>query len=103
MTMNRELCKFLSGALAGVAYAHAAYAVATSRGVINEPVFLGKRWGVGYMWTEAMVYSAISLALGYYGWSSKPEEMQEPRASATDGQRSHDLGTGQDTRLSASR
>lgn len=42
--MNREVCKFLSGSFAGLAYVHAAYAVATSRGIINEPVFLGRRW-----------------------------------------------------------
>ena len=75
--MNREVCKFLSGAFGALAYVHAAYAVATSRGIINEPVFLGKRWGVGYMWTEAAVYSALSAALGYAGWSSKPGVRQE--------------------------
>lgn len=66
--MKREVCKFMSGSFAALAYAHAAYAVATSRGIISEPVFLGKRWGVGYMWTEAAVYSAASLAFGYLGW-----------------------------------
>jgi hypothetical protein len=77
--MKREACKFLSGSFAALAYAHAGYAVATSRGIINEPVFLGRRWGVGYMWTEAAVYSAISLALGYVGWHSKPQlPLQEP-------------------------
>lgn len=78
--MNREACKFFSGSFAALAYAHGAYAVATSRGIISEPVFLGKRWGVGYMWAEAAVYSAISLALGYLGWSSEPA--QGPVASA---------------------
>ncbi len=72
--MNREVCKFFSGSFAALGYAHAAYAVATSRGIINEPVFLGRRWGVGYMWTEAAVYTATSLALGYMGWYSKPQE-----------------------------
>lgn len=43
--MKREVCKFLSGSFAALAYAHAAYAVATSRDIINEPVFLGKRLG----------------------------------------------------------
>lgn len=59
--MKREVCKFFSGSFAALAYVHAAYAVATSRGIINEPVFLGRRWGVGYMWTEAAVYSAVSV------------------------------------------
>jgi hypothetical protein len=36
--VNREMCKFLSGTFAGVAYAHVGYAVATSAGIINEPV-----------------------------------------------------------------
>lgn len=51
-----------------MAYTHAAFAVAAAAGLINEPVFLGRRWGVGYMWTEAAVYSAASIALGYLGW-----------------------------------
>ena len=85
--MNREVCKFFSGSFAALAYAHAAYAVATSRGIIDEPVFLGRRWGVGYMWTEAAVYSAVSVALGYVGWVSKPQaRLQEPATSATHGQ-----------------
>ena len=66
--MNREVCKFFSGAFAALAYAHGAYAIATSHGIISEPVFLGKRWGVGYMWTEAAVYTVVSVALGYRGW-----------------------------------
>lgn len=78
--MNREVCKFLSGSFAALGYAHAGYAVATSRGMINEPIFLGRRWGVGYMWTEAVVYTAVSLALGYVGWSSKPHD-ESPEAA----------------------
>lgn len=74
--MKREFAKFFSGAFAALAYAHAAYAVATERGIINEPVFLGRRWGAGYMWTEAAVYSGVSLALGYAGWIAKPQEQK---------------------------
>ena len=93
--MNREVCKFFSGSFAALAYAHAAYAVATSRGIINEPVFLGRRWGVGYMWTEAAAYSAVSLALGYVGWRSKAgAQQQEPTTSATDGQSKQPVGAG---------
>ncbi len=69
--MNREACKFFSGSFAALGYAHAAYAVATSRGIINEPVFLGRRWGVGFMWTEAAIYTALSLALGRVGWGAR--------------------------------
>jgi hypothetical protein len=39
------------------------------------------------MWTEAVVYTGVSLALGYVGWISKPQE--QPRnstASASNGQ-----------------
>ena len=69
--MNREVCKFFSGSFAALGYAHAAYAVATTRGIINEPIFLGRRWGVGFMWSEAAVYSALAVALGYAGWGGK--------------------------------
>ncbi|WP_396928510.1 hypothetical protein [Mycolicibacterium sp.] len=74
--MNREVCKFFSGSFAALGYAHAAYAVATKRGIINEPVFLGRRWGVGFMWSEAAVYSALAVALGYAGWRGKTQEQQ---------------------------
>ncbi len=75
--MNREVCKFFfSGSFAALGYAHAAYAVATARGIINEPIFLGRRWGVGFMWSEAAVYSALAVALGYAGWGGK-----NPRAT----------------------
>lgn len=98
--MNREVCKFFSGSFAALAYAHAAYAVATSRGIVNEPVFLGRRWGVGYMWTEAAVYSAVSLGLGYVGWISKPQgQLQEPAISATDGQSKQPGAAGDESQL----
>ena len=94
--MKREGCKFFSGAFGGLAYAHAAYAVATSSGMIDEPVFRGRRWGVGYMWTEAVVYSAISLALGYAGWIAKPEErLQKPTLAATDGHKTQPVEAGE--------
>ncbi len=68
-------------------------AVATDRGIINEPVFLGRRWGVGYMWTEAAVYSAVSVALGYVGWIAKPQEqLQKSTTFATDGQSKQPVG-----------
>lgn len=74
--MNREAYKFFSGAFAALGYAHAAYAVATSRGIINEPVFLGRRWGVGFMWTEAAIYTALAVVLGRAGWGRRAEEVQ---------------------------
>ncbi|WP_237159175.1 hypothetical protein [Mycolicibacterium rhodesiae] len=74
--MNREACKFFSGSFAALGYAHAAYAVATSRGIINEPVFLGRRWGVGFMWSEAAIYTALAVALGYAGWGAGGHEHQ---------------------------
>lgn len=100
--MKREVCKFFSGSFAALAYVHAAYAVATDRGIINEPVFLGRRWGVGYMWTEAAVYSALSLALGYAGWISEPQErLQKSTAFAADGHSEQPVGAGGDSPLVA--
>jgi len=83
--MNREACKFFSGAFAALGYAHAAYAVATSQGVINEPVFLGRRWGVGFMWTEAVIYTALALALGRIGWGAEvKQQLQNTQDAQTD-------------------
>ena len=97
--MNREVCKFFSGSFAALAYAHAAYAVATSSGVLNEPVFFGRKWGVGYMWTEAAVYSAVSLALGYAGWGSKSQaQLEKPVVSTTDGQGGKPVGASDELR-----
>jgi hypothetical protein len=84
--MNREVSKFFCGAFAGIAFAHAGYAIAASNGILDEPIFLGRKWGVGFMWTEAVVYTAISVALGYVGRRPQPIELQEVSASETDGQ-----------------
>jgi len=102
--MNREACKFFSGVFAALAYAHGAYAVATSSGIMNEPVFLGRRWGVGYMWTEAAVYSAASVALGYLGWRNRSHVPQRvPAASAMVSQDLQPLGAGAEPSQPASR
>ncbi len=87
--MNREVSKFLCGAFAGIAYAHAGYAIAASSGIIDEPIFLGRKWGVGLMWTEAVVYTAISAAFGYNGWRRHPVTLREVGAPAPDGQTTH--------------
>lgn len=100
--MNREACKFFSGAFAGIAYAHAGYAVATSSGIIDEPIFLGRKWGVGFMWTEAIVYAAISAALGYAGWRSQPVRLRDVSAPETNGQ-STQAATAAQVPLSTSR
>ena len=85
--MKREACKFFSGAFAAMAWAHVAYALAVSGGVLKEPVFLGRKWPVGYALTEAAVYSSISAALGYAGWIAEPpEQQQQPRLSPAEGQ-----------------
>ncbi len=98
--MKREACKFFSGSFAALAYVHAAYAVATSRGITDEPVFLGRRWGVGYMWTEAVVYSALSLALGYVGWASKSAQAQpEPITGAVGSQSAPAMSAGETSQL----
>lgn len=73
--MNRDAYKFLAGATAALAYTHAAYAVAAAKGIINEPVFLGRKWPIGFMWTEFGIYSALSLWLASRGWrKSTPSE-----------------------------
>ncbi len=80
--MKRDAYKFLSGSAAALAYAHVAYAVAASKGIMNEPVFLGRKWGVKFAWAEVAIYSAISLALAYRGWlaDSTPDTCaREPR------------------------
>ncbi len=84
--MNREVSKFFCGAFAGIAYAHAGYAIAASSGIIDEPIFLGRKWGVGFMWTEAVVYAAVSVALGYRGWRSQPVKLQAVGAPEANGQ-----------------
>ena len=88
--MKREVSKFFSGAFAGIAYAHAGYAIAASNGIIDEPVFLGRKWGVGFMWTEAAVYFTIAVALGYIGWRSEPVKLQLISAPETNGQSKQD-------------
>jgi hypothetical protein len=94
--MKRELCKFLAGAVAGLAYAHVGYAVAVSRGMLNEPIFLGRKWKTEYLWAEAGAYSVVSLRLAYCGWISKPQEqLQKPTTSATDGQSKQPVGAGE--------
>ncbi|UXA05822.1 hypothetical protein KXD96_23455 [Mycobacterium sp. SMC-2] len=80
------MSKFFCGAFAGIAYAHAGYAIAASAGIVDEPMFLGRKWGVGFMWTEAVVYTAISAALGYAGWRRQPVKLHEAGAPETDGQ-----------------
>lgn len=91
--MNREVGKFLCGAFAGIAYAHAGYAIAASSGIIDEPIFLGRKWGVGFMCREAAVYSAISVAFGYAGWGPRPVESRGVGTPETNGQSDQTAGT----------
>ena len=49
---------------------------------------------------SAAVYSAVSLALGYVGWSSKARaQQQEPTTSATEGQSKPPVGAGEQSQL----
>lgn len=66
--MTRDGYTFLAGSAAGLAYAHAGYALAASKGIITEPLFLGRKWRVRYMWIEAALYSALSIAMAVRGW-----------------------------------
>ncbi len=60
--------------------------MATNRGIINEPVCLGRRWGVGFMLSEAAIYAVLAAALGHAGWGGRsrgegaglPLESDEP-------------------------
>lgn len=71
--MRRDVYKFLSGMFAGFAIEHALVAVYISQGVLNQPYYFGREWGAGSGWFGAVLYSAISLSLGYLGWrSAKP-------------------------------
>lgn len=72
--MKRDSLKVLTGAAAALSYTHAAYAVAVSKQIISEPIFLGRTWGVGVMWTEAAVYGAAAAGLAYLAWRPQPEE-----------------------------
>ncbi|RUP03367.1 MAG: hypothetical protein EKK34_19465 [Mycobacterium sp.] len=72
--MKRDAYTFLSGSAFALAYAHAAYAVAASKGIMNEPVLLGRKWGVKFAWVEVALYAAISLALAYRGWLADSRE-----------------------------
>ncbi|GFG52950.1 hypothetical protein [Mycolicibacterium agri] len=75
--MKRDSCKFLSGSFAALAFAHAAYATAVSSGIVEQPRVRGRRWPVGFMWLEAVLYTAVSLGLGYLGWRAQPQEQPE--------------------------
>lgn len=72
--MKRDAYTFLSGSAAALAYAHAAYAVAASKGIMTEPVLFGHKWGYKFAWVEVGIYSAISLALAYRGWLADGQE-----------------------------
>ncbi|CAN3129058.1 hypothetical protein ACNUDN_14115 [Mycobacterium sp. smrl_JER01] len=91
--MRRETYKFLSGSFAALAYAHAAYAVAISTGVMTEPVFLGRRWSANYAWAEAVVYSAASVALAYAGWAAKTTGKQQNSVSPAGSRADTTVGT----------
>lgn len=73
--MNRDVIKFGSAVAATMSYVHVAYAIAAAKGIVSIPVFLGRKWGVGKMWTEAVVYAAIGIGLGYLGWRSTPAKL----------------------------
>lgn len=80
--MKRDAYKFLSGSAAALAYAHGAYAVAASKGIMNEPVLFGRKFGVTFAWVEVVIYAALSAALAYRGWraeSAPGESTGRPR------------------------
>lgn len=62
--MKRDVYKFLCGMVAGFAIEHAMIAVFTS----GELHYFGRDWDPSWGWLGAVLYSAISLWLGYLGW-----------------------------------
>lgn len=83
--MKREVSKFFCGVFAGFAFTHVGVAIAISTGIFDEPIFLGRTWGVGYTLIEAAVYTAISAALGYAGWRSQGAGLEHVSARGTTG------------------
>lgn len=79
--MSRDIFKFLCGAAVAGTYVHVFYAVAIKRGTISVPIWRGREWGVGKILTEAVVYGAISVVLGYLGWRPERREMPQPESS----------------------
>lgn len=65
---RREVCKFLSGFLAGAGLVHANIGFGIASGMFNEPHYLGHTWGAGSLWVGAGCYLLASLLLGYLGW-----------------------------------
>ena len=76
--MKRDIFTFLCGMAAAASFGHVGYAVATARGTISVPIWRGRQWGVDKMLIEAMIYGAISVAVGYLGWRSEPHELPQP-------------------------
>ncbi|MBU3706621.1 MAG: hypothetical protein FGM50_08055 [Mycobacterium sp.] len=75
--MKSDVLKVLFGAAVAACYGHLTYARWTAKGMITVPVFKGREWGVGKMLTEAAVYGAISVGLGFLAWRPKPREARE--------------------------
>mgnify|MGYP006265518481 CR=1 FL=1 len=73
-TVKRDVYKFLAGFVASLAYTHAAFAVAASKGIISEPMFLGRKWSVGFMWAEAAIYSVVGMALAQRAWRREDDK-----------------------------
>ena len=66
--------------MAAACYGHLVYARWTAKGKISVPVFKGREWGVGKMLTEAAVYGAITVGLGYLVWRPEAREaLQDSR------------------------
>lgn len=69
--MKRGAYKFLCGLFAGFAIEHAAIAVLVSRVSLDLPIFGVREWGGESGWFGVVLYSAVSLWMGYLGWRSE--------------------------------
>ena len=78
--MKRDVLKFLCGAAAAATYGHVVYAVWTAKGKISVPIWKGREWGIGKMLTEAALYAAAAVGLGYLAWRPEARSLADEKA-----------------------
>ncbi|MCH9640515.1 MAG: hypothetical protein K0U70_00405 [Actinomycetia bacterium] len=73
--------KFLAGLFAGFAITHLGFALFADMSSVQ---FFGTTWSAGYIWSEVVLYSALTLLFAYLGWRTKPQgasiEASQPTA-----------------------
>jgi len=84
--MKCESCRFFSGSFAALDYVHAGLGVATDRGIINEPVPLGRRWASDSCGPRPLSTLRSARYSGTSGGIAKTQERQQKSILAPDGQ-----------------